>query len=57
MTEIELLKTKIKHLVERKRLITSEIDFKLKLLRDSLALQDGFKRSGKYEFKLEVFED
>ncbi len=55
MTEKELLEIKIQHLQDRKKLMTSEIDLKLRLLEEALALQKGFERSGKYSFRFEQF--
>lgn len=55
MTEKELLEIKIKHLQDRKKLMTSEIDLKLRLLEEALALQKGFEVSGKYSFRFEQF--
>lgn len=57
MTEKELLETKIKHLQDRKKLMTSEIDLKLRLLEEALALQKGFEIGGKYGFQFEIFEE
>ena len=57
MTQKELLEIKIKHLEARKGLMISEIDFKLRLLHDSLDLQNGFERGGKYGFMFEIMED
>lgn len=57
MTEKELLETKIKHLEARKSLMISEIDFKLRLLHEALALQKGFERSGKHGFRFETFDE
>ncbi len=47
MTEKEVLGTKIKHLQDRKKLIISEINFKLSILEEALVLQDGFKIGGR----------
>lgn len=57
MTEKEVLEIRIKHLEARKRLMTTEINFRLMRLREALSLQKGFKVGGKYGFKFEAFED
>lgn len=48
MTEKEFLETKIKHLQERKRLMNAEINFKIKILDESLAMQKGFTEAGRH---------
>ncbi len=57
MTEKEVLETRIKHLEAKRSLIVTEIDFKLKLLKEALALQKGFEVGGRYGFKFEIFEE
>lgn len=57
MTEREFLETKIRHLQERKRLMNAVIDFKIRILEESLALQDGLEVGGKYDFRNETFGD
>lgn len=57
MTEKEVLETRIKHLESKRNLITAEIDFKLKLLEEALALQNGFEVSGKHGFRFETFPE
>ena len=53
MNEKKLLEKKIKLLVDRKRLLNAEINLKLDVLENALALQDGFKRYGKYGYRYE----
>lgn len=55
MTEKGFLETKIWLLQERKRVINAEIDFKIKLLKESLALQKGFEVNGKYSLRDEIW--
>jgi hypothetical protein len=57
MTEKELLEIRIKHLEVRKKLMTAEIDLKIRLLEESLALQKGFERGGKGGFRYEAFDE
>ena len=55
MTEKEVLELKIQHLRARRKLVVAEITLEIELLEESLSLQKGFTRSGKYGFKYEAF--
>lgn len=57
MTEKEYLEKRIKLLEGRKKIMNAEIDFKLFRLREALALQKGFERSGRYGFRHETFSE